>query len=98
MENPVIDNRQHSSFTERRPYAFSFLLLLLLLVVEGGLGFIFTQKMGLTQMNALRYSSVILAVILGFIVSRLKWWHTIGFQKFSQPKQLGLYWPCIAFV
>jgi membrane protease YdiL (CAAX protease family) len=82
-------------FSEKHPFLFSFLMLLLLVIVQAA-GVVIAQLMDLPLTSFSGYTEAVLVIILVIIVSKLGWWQEIGFRKPERPTNLLLFLPALA--
>lgn len=86
---------KRSHLARRRPYLFSFLIVMLLLLVNGS-GVVIARQVGLSPTALALYTELLLTAVLIVIVSKLRWWEKIGFRKADRPAQLWLFVPSLA--
>jgi uncharacterized protein len=84
------------NFAEKRPWIFSFLILLLLLLVQSA-GVAAAQIMGLPARSLAVYSEIALVVLLVIIVSALRWWRKIGYAP-ADGQTLLVFLPALALL
>jgi membrane protease YdiL (CAAX protease family) len=80
---------------ERHPFRFSFLLILLLVLVQAA-GVVVGRRVGLPASGVGAFTEFVLALILVSLVSGLRWWSDIGFRKPKQPADLLVFLPALA--
>lgn len=85
------------TFVEKRPWLFSLLLIVLLIIVQA-LGVAAAQLKGLPPSTFGIYTEILLAIITIIIVSKMKWWQRIGFHKADNSASLLIFLPALALV
>jgi len=88
---------ENITFIGKRPWLFSLLLLLLLIIVQA-LGVAAAQLMGLPPNTFSVYTEILLTITMIIIVSRMKWWRKIGFRKVDRTASLLIFLPALALV
>jgi membrane protease YdiL (CAAX protease family) len=88
---------EKTTFADKRPWLFSLLLVLLLVIVQAA-GVVTAQRRGLPSNTFGVYTEIVLVVILATITSRMKWWSKIGFGRVENPAILLLFLPALALV
>jgi uncharacterized protein len=83
------------SAAERHPFRFSFLLLLMLVLVQAA-GVVIAGRTGLPASRVGIVTELVLALMLVILVSRLRWWKEIGYRKPEHPADLLIFLPALA--
>lgn len=83
-------NRTH--FAENHPYAFSILLVALIVGVNILVGILITLLNLENESPVYLISDTILAIIAAAMLTRMGWWRTSGLRAPPRPGDLWLYW------